>query len=72
MGRKLRRNQLRERYGGATLRTIDRWTQDPKMGFPKPIYIGGTPLWDEDQLVAYELERARLGRPKPSPMTADS
>jgi predicted DNA-binding transcriptional regulator AlpA len=71
MGRKLRRNQLSERYGGVTLRTIDRWIADEKLGFPKPIYIGGTPMWDEEELEAYERKRAGLGRSKPSPMTVE-
>ena len=68
----LRRRQLSERCGGVSERTIDRWTRDPKMGFPQPTYFGATPLWDEEELEAYERERAGLGRPKPSPMTADT
>jgi hypothetical protein len=42
------------------------------MGFPQPTYFGATPLWDEEELEAYERERAKPGRPKPSPMTADT
>jgi len=68
MRRMLRRRQLAERYGNVSERSVDRWTQDPKMGFPQPIYIGGTPLWDEEELEAFERERAKLGRP----VTADS
>lgn len=24
----------------STIRTIDRWTEDPRMGFPQPVYLG--------------------------------
>jgi len=58
MSRKLRRNQVAERYGGVNPRTIDRWAADPKMGFPQPIRIGSTPLWDEAELEKWERSHA--------------
>jgi predicted DNA-binding transcriptional regulator AlpA len=58
MIRKLRKGEVAERYGNVTTRTIDRWTEDPKLGFPQPIYIGSTPLWDEAELAAWERDRA--------------
>jgi hypothetical protein len=63
MGRKLRKRATADRYG-VTTKTVDRWAADPKLGFPQPIYIGATPLWDEDQLIAFERSRARPGRPQ--------
>jgi hypothetical protein len=62
MSRKLTLAQVAERYGGVNVRTIDRWTHDPKLDFPQPIYIGRRPLWDETQLEAFERDRARPGR----------
>jgi hypothetical protein len=38
-------------------RTIDRWTRDPKLGFPKPIVIRGKRFWDEALLEQFERER---------------
>jgi len=35
-------------------RTIDRWTRDPKLGFPKPIVIRGKRFWDEASLEQFE------------------
>ena len=46
MTRKLTLTQVAERYGGVTVRTIDRWMKDEKLGFPQPMYIGRRPLWD--------------------------
>jgi hypothetical protein len=62
MSRKLRRGQVAARYGDVNPRTIDRWTEDPKLGFPQPMYVGSTPLWDEAELERWEQERARPGR----------
>jgi predicted DNA-binding transcriptional regulator AlpA len=59
MARKLTRNQVAERYGGVHVRSIDRWSEDPKMGFPKPLYIGSRPMWDESELEQWERTRAR-------------
>ena len=45
------------RYGRCG-RTIDRWTKDPKLGFPKPIVIRGKRFWDETLLERFERECA--------------
>jgi predicted DNA-binding transcriptional regulator AlpA len=63
MIRKLRKSAVAERYGGVNTRTIDRWLLDPALKFPKPIYIGRSPLWDEAELEAWERDRARPSRP---------
>ena len=39
-------------------RTIDRWTSDPKLGFPKPIVIRGKRFWDEALLEQFERDCA--------------
>jgi predicted DNA-binding transcriptional regulator AlpA len=59
MSRKLRRGQVAARYGDVNPRTIDRWLLDPALNFPRPFYIGVTPMWDEEELERWEQERAR-------------
>jgi hypothetical protein len=71
MTRKLRKSEVAQRYGNINPRTVDRWTADERLGFPQPMYVGSTPLWDEDQLNQWDRDRANPGRPA-SPMTADS
>jgi hypothetical protein len=56
MSRKLRKKQVAERYGH-TVRTIERWWRDPSLGFPQPIYIGKNPLWDLEELEAFDRTR---------------
>ena len=68
MGRNLTQTQVGKRYGDRNPRTILRWTQDPKLDFPQPMYVGRTPFWDEDVLEQWDRDRARPGRP----VTADS
>jgi predicted DNA-binding transcriptional regulator AlpA len=62
MSRKLRKRPTAKRYGVST-KSIDRWTQDPKLGFPQPIYINALPYWDEAELEAWERSRARPRQP---------
>jgi hypothetical protein len=52
----LRKKQVAERYQH-TIRTIERWTADPALGFPQPIYIGKAPLWDLEELELWERTR---------------
>jgi hypothetical protein len=55
-----------ERYGNINVRTIDRWHRDEEyeaLKFPKPTYVGVTPLWDEAELEAWDRSRATPRRP---------
>jgi hypothetical protein len=63
MGRNLTQKQVGQRYGGRNPRTINRWTRDPKVGFPQPFYVRRMPYWDEDVLEQWDREQARPGRP---------
>jgi hypothetical protein len=72
MDRKLRKSAVAKRYGDVNPRTIDRWLLDPALNFPKPFYVGSTPMWHETELEEWERDRAKPGRPKPSPMPADT
>ncbi len=56
--RKLSKGAVAERYGGVDKRTIDRWLGKDELKFPKPIYIGARPLWDEAELEEWERTRA--------------
>jgi hypothetical protein len=53
MGRLLADAKVRERFGKSQ-RTIDRWTADPNLGFPRPIYIRGRKHRDADAIAAFE------------------
>jgi predicted DNA-binding transcriptional regulator AlpA len=63
MSRKLRKRPTADRYGVST-KTIDRWTQDPRLDFPKPFHVNALPYWDEAELEAWERSRARPSRPQ--------
>jgi hypothetical protein len=63
MGVKLRKKQVADRYGH-TVRTIERWWKDPRyavLGFPQPTFIVRNPLWDLEELEAWD--RTRSHRP---------
>jgi predicted DNA-binding transcriptional regulator AlpA len=47
---------LMDRYSSSD-RTIDRWTIDPKLGFPKPIKIKRRRFWWEDELDEFDASR---------------
>ena len=64
MTQKLRKRAMADRYG-VTTKTIDRWAADPKLGFPAPLRINATPLWDLEQVESWERDRARPERPVP-------
>lgn len=46
--------QFRERYGGISEMTEYRWTHDPELNFPKPVYIRKRKYWDEAALDAFD------------------
>ncbi len=46
-----------ERYGVCD-RTLNRWVQCEKLGFPAPILIKNRRYWYEGQLAAWERSRA--------------
>ena len=49
-----------KRYNDAHPMTIYRWLRDPKVNFPKPIFIGGGRIryWRLSDLVRWEDERS--------------
>ena len=49
-----------ERFG-VTPRTLDRWLQDERMSFPKPVVINSRRYWRESELAAWEQSRAKQG-----------
>ena len=58
VSRKLTLAQVAERYV-VNVRTITRWTADEKLGFPRPLIINRSKLWDEEELMEWERDRAR-------------
>lgn len=47
-----------ERYG-VTSMTIGRWLADPRMAFPRPIYMGRFRYWSIAALAEWERSRPR-------------
>jgi hypothetical protein len=58
MARKLPKRQTAARYG-VLPRSIERWSADPKIGFPSPIKIGKRDYYDEDELDSFDKKRAQ-------------
>ena len=49
--------RVAKRYD-TTSRTVDRWREDPDLGFPQPIDINGYLYFSEPELIAWERKRA--------------
>jgi aromatic ring-cleaving dioxygenase len=50
---------VRRRYGDRSDTALWRWIRDPKLGFPKPIYIQKFRYWRLSDLIAWEQSRPR-------------
>jgi predicted DNA-binding transcriptional regulator AlpA len=55
--RKLPTRAVMSRYGVSD-RTVDRWTADLNLKFPKPIRINRRRYWDEEELDQFDASRA--------------
>jgi hypothetical protein len=66
MGNKLPQKRTAERYG-RSIKTLDRWREDPKINFPKCMIINGQKYDDEDELENWE--RWRAANPEPRRIT---
>jgi hypothetical protein len=53
----LSRKRVAERYEKST-RTIERWENNPSLGFPQPLDVNGRKLHSEPQLIRWERGRA--------------
>jgi len=49
--------KVAKRYGRTT-RTIERWLEDEKLNFPRPVYISRYKYWNIDELEAWERLRS--------------
>jgi hypothetical protein len=54
----LRAQAVADRYD-VVVKTIDRWTEDPHLKFPQPIWVHKIRFWREAAFVAWERSRAR-------------
>ena len=52
--------QVLARYGDISAMTLWRWVRDPKMGFPKPVYLNRRRYWDLDALDAFDANLREL------------
>jgi hypothetical protein len=58
--------KVAERYR-TTSRTVDRWRDDPELGFPAPLDINGFKYWSIPELIEWErLRAARGASPQPA------
>jgi hypothetical protein len=48
---------VRRRYGGRSDMALYRWSRDPKLGFPSPIYINKYRYWRLADLLEWERTR---------------
>lgn len=58
--RYLPQKQVTSRYRRSS-KTLSRWSDDPEVGFPKPIKIRGYKYFDEAELIDWELRRRSAG-----------
>jgi len=56
-GRKLTSAEVAARYGGRSVRTIDRWIENGEL--PPPMRINRFRFWDEKELDAFDARRLR-------------
>ena len=49
--------QLRQRLGGVSEMTLDRWLKDERLAFPRPLVINRRRLFKECEIVAWEDAR---------------
>jgi hypothetical protein len=63
VGKKHPQIKTAEKYG-RSIKTIDRWREDPKLNFPKGLVINGRKYDDVDELEAWDLWMAANPAPK--------
>jgi hypothetical protein len=56
--KRLTSGALAARYG-VVVRTIDRWAEDPKLNFPKPIIVNRRRYWSAAELDQWDRSRVR-------------
>lgn len=55
-GRKLQTRHLCARYQICD-RTVDRWLNDVRLGFPQPIVVNRRRYWDEADIAAFDAKQ---------------
>ena len=58
---KLGTNAVATRYD-TTTRTIDRWTKDPALDFPRPMVVNRRKLWSLNELKQWDRKQIARGR----------
>jgi hypothetical protein len=69
LGAKLPDPKVAIRYG-VVVRTLERWDQNPELGFPKPFRINRRRYRDVDQLDEWDRKCAAAGRATRTPPAA--
>ena len=58
----MRSAAVKSRLGDISSQTLWRYTRDPDLGFPKPLYINGVRYWEESSIEAFIENRRGMGR----------
>ena len=65
--KRINASAVRTMCAGITDMTLWRWLNDPKLGFPKPIYIGRRRYWKEVEIISWldiqETEAPQILKP---------
>jgi predicted DNA-binding transcriptional regulator AlpA len=62
--------QVRRRYGGLSDMALWRWLNNPALGFPQPVDIGGRRYFKLSELQKFETQAAVRRAERPSPLNA--
>jgi predicted DNA-binding transcriptional regulator AlpA len=62
--------QVRRRYGNISDMALWRWLNDPELGFPQPVDIGGRRYFRLSQLQEFETQAAVRRAERPCPLNA--
>jgi hypothetical protein len=56
--RRLTKAKVAARYG-VVPKTIERWSENPALGFPRPVVVNKRPYWAEFELEVWDISRVR-------------
>ena len=65
--RLLSRRLVGQRYNGMCARTITRWVEDPRLGFPQPLIMNDRWFFRESELESFERRLATESRRRLAP-----
>jgi hypothetical protein len=67
----LNAKRVKQRYGGLSDMGLWRWTNDDRLGFPKPLIVNTRRYWWLHELEAWELDRSRSASVTPRALAVE-